>query len=140
MPEELVKIFNQNKVHYSQACSKAEQLCLAFYMESGYYYRHIKKLRRLYATKLSVVMDMLGSKGDILEAVDSKSGIAIMLRIRSSLSAADICHVASALGLNMYPVDDLCTDEIKVVYFYFYRVPEMLLKLLVKQFVTKIKG
>ena len=140
LPEELVNVFNQNKAHYSQACSKAEQLCLAFYMESGYYYRHIKKLRRLYATKLSVVMDMLSSKGDVLEAVDSKSGIAIMLRIRSSVPAADICHVASNLGLNMYPVDDLCTDEVKVVYFYFYRVPEMLLKLLVKQFVTKIKG
>ena len=39
----------------------------------------------------------------------------------------------------MYPVKDLCSDELKVVYFYFYRVPETLLKLLIKMFVQNLK-
>lgn len=139
LPEELKDIFDKNQHNYSQTCSKAEQLCLAFYMESGYFYRHIKKLRRLYATKLAVAMDIL-SNNSIIEAVDSKSGVAIMLRIHTKHSAEDVCQIAHNLGLTMYPVDDLCTDDTKVVYFYFYRVPETLLKLLGKQFITKISG
>lgn len=140
LPQELMEIFENNRNIYSQTCSKAEQLCLAFYMESGYFYRHIKKLRHLYAAKLDVAMNLLSEAPGFLEPVDSKSGIAIMLRIRSGRSAAEICQIAYNLGLTMYPVDDLCSEDVKVVYFYFHRVPEALLKLLVKQFISKIKG
>ena len=38
----------------------------------------------------------------------------------------------------MKAVDDLCTDEEKVVYFYFYMVPESLLKIIVKMFIQKV--
>lgn len=140
LPEELVAVFDSHREMYSQTCSKAEQLCLAFYMESGNFYRHIKKLRRLYASKLSVAMNLLAEGSDILETVDSQSGIAVMLKIHSNKSAAEICHIAYNLGLTMYPVDDLCSEEEKVVYFYFYRVPETLLKLLIRQFLSKISG
>lgn len=140
LPENLSKIFEENSNIYSQTCSKAEQLCLAFYMETGFFYRHIKKLRHLYATKLATSMDLLAGHEELLEAVDSKSGIAIMLRIHSNNSASAICQTAYNLGLTMYPVNDLCTDDVQVVYFYFYRVPNGLLKLLIKQFITKISG
>ena len=140
LPEELVDIFNRNSSRYSQTCSKAEQLCLAFYMEEGYYYRHIKKLRKRYAVRSTVTMEVVAANGEgIIEAVDSKSGMAVMLRVRTGRSAEEICRIAYGLGLTMKPVDDLCTEEIKVVYFYFYRVPETLLKLLVKQFVKKLR-
>lgn len=139
LPEQLVEIFDNYQHQYSQTCSKAEQLCLAFYMESGYFYRHIKKLRRLYAGKLAVAMDILSVK-NLIEPVDSKSGVAIMLKIRTAKSAEEISYIANNLGLTMYPVGDLCTEEMKVLYFYFYRVPETLLKLLGKQFITKIKA
>lgn len=139
LPQELVKIFNKNKKLYSQTCSKAEQLCLAFYMESGYYYRHIKKLRRLYATKLAIAMEML-SNAEIIETIDSKSGVAFMLKIHTDKSVQEICHIGNALGLRMYPVDDLCSKDVQAVLFYFYRVPEMLLKLQIKQFIAKVSG
>ena len=87
LPQKLVEVFDKNRALYSQTCSKAEQLCLAFYMNSGCFYRHIKKLRRLYASKLAVAMNLFADAGDILEAVDSHSGIALMLRIHSKRSA-----------------------------------------------------
>lgn len=139
LPEGLMEVFESGEMQYSQTCSKAEQLCLAFYMESGYFYRHIKKLRHLYATKLSVAMDILSVEG-LIKPEDSKSGVAIMLTIYSNKNAAEICRIAHNLGLTMYPVEDLCTEDAKVVYFYFYRVPEALLKLLGKQFITKLRG
>ena len=139
LPHDLAEIFRQSKHKYSQTCSKAEQLCLAFYMNSGYYYRHIRKLRRRYAAKLATVMDVFSadSSGRI-EAVDSQSGMAVMLKLNTSNSAEDICRTGDSLGLSMQPVNDLCTDDCKVVYFYFYRVPEALLKLLIRQFIAKV--
>ena len=140
LPKELSEIFEKSSHRYSQTCSKAEQICLALYMEDGYYYRHIKKLRRMYASKLETTIQMVRANGGgRIEAVDSRSGIAIMLKIQSRLEPEHICRVAKDLGLTMYPVKDLCSDELKVVYFYFYRVPETLLKLLIKMFVQNLK-
>lgn len=140
LPQGLMHIFENKSYRYSQTCSKAEQICLALYMEEGYYYRHIKKLRRMYAAKLDTTMKMVKEHGDgILTAEDSHSGIALMLRIKSPLSVEHICKVAKDLGLRMYPVEDMCTEEEKIVYFYFYRVPETLLKMLVKMFVQNLK-
>ncbi len=140
LPQGLVHIFEKNSHKYSQTCSKAEQICLALYMEDGYYYRHIKKLRRMYASKLETTIKMVHDNGaGKLEAVDSHSGIAVMLKIKSPLAPEAICKTAKDLGLTMYPVRDLCTDDTKVVYFYFYKVPESLLKLLVKMFVQNLK-
>ncbi|MDD5824055.1 MAG: PLP-dependent aminotransferase family protein [Firmicutes bacterium] len=140
LPQGLVNIFEKMAHKYSQTCSKAEQICLALYMEEGFYYRHIKKLRRMYASKLETTIKMVQDNGaGRLEAIDSRSGIAVMLKVRSKLQPDIICKLAKDLGLTMYPVDDLCDEETKVVNFYFYRVPESLLKLLIKMFVQNLK-
>lgn len=140
LPEELAELFEKNKSKYGQTCSKAEQLCLAFYMESGYYYRHIKKLRRIYSSKLSVAMNLFAEEGAMIEAIDSQSGLAIMLKVHTDMSAEDVCGIAERSGLTMRPINDLCTADTQLVYFYFYRVPETLLKMLTKQFITRLKG
>lgn len=139
LPEELMKVFEERKSLYAQTCSKAEQLCLSLYMEDGSYYAHIRKLRRLYSSKLDITMELFRKHGEgIIEAVNSQSGLAVMLKIRSQLPAAELCRIAEQLGLTMKAVDDLCTDEEKVVYFYFYMVPESLLKIIVKMFIQKV--
>ncbi len=141
LPEELMTIYDEIKDRYGQTCSKSEQICLALYMEEGHYYRHNKKLRRLYASKLDTTMKLFEKEGsDRIEAVNSQSGMTVMLRVKTDLTADRICSVAETLGLMMRPVDDLCTDEVKVVSFYFYRVSEALLTLLIKMFVKKIKN
>ncbi len=140
LPQGLVHIFEQNQHRYSQTCSKAEQICLALYMEGGYYSRHIKKLRKMYAAKLQTTIEMISESCEgMVSAIDSKSGIAVMLKVATQLSGGEICQIAKDVGLTMYPVDDLSEDNVKSVYFYFYRVPETLLKILIKQFVQKLK-
>lgn len=140
LPKELVEIFNDIKSRYLQTCSKAEQICLALYMEDGYYYRHIKKCRKRNAEKLHTTMEMFKEYGgDFIEAIDSKSGLAVMLKIKLPVPAEEFCKVAKGVGLMMSPVTDLCTENEQVVYFYFYKVSEPLLRLLVKMFVGNIK-
>lgn len=38
LPEKMAQIFRSIKHEYTQTCSKAEQLTLAFFMEDGHYY------------------------------------------------------------------------------------------------------
>ena len=139
LPKELAEIFEKIKDRYSQTCSKAEQLCLAIYMEEGYYSRNIKRCRRMNAGKLETTMKMFAqAKADFIEPIDSKSGLAIMLRIHADIPVEEVCQTAHKLGLTMRPVQDLCTEKEQVVVFYFYRVSDALLRLLIKMFVNNM--
>ena len=140
LPKELMEIFDRIKSKYSQTCSKAEQICLALYMDNGYYYRHIKKCRKRNSEKLHTTMEMFREYGEgLIEALDSKSGLAVMLRIKAPVPVEQLCKVGKDVGLMMNPVTDLCTEDEQVLYFYFYRVSEPLLRLLIKMFVGNIK-
>jgi len=50
----------------------------------------------------------------------------------------EVCQTAHKLGLTMRPVQDLCTEKEQVVVFYFYRVSDALLRLLIKMFVNNM--
>lgn len=140
LPKELVEIFDRIKNRYSQTCSKAEQICLALYMEEGYYHRHIKKCRKMNAGKLETTMKMFQEAGaDFIEAIDSRSGLAVMLKVKTKIGADMLCLAAKDIGLTMHPVDDLCTEDEKVLFFYFYRVSNALLKMLIKMYVNNLK-
>lgn len=139
LPQQLMEEFEKTKSRYSQTCSKAEQLCLSLYMEEGYYYSHIKKLRRIYSSKLDTTLKLFEKHGEgKVCAVNSMSGLAVMLKVHTEYNAEEVCQIAEQLGLTMNPVDDLCTEDTKVVYFYFYMVPETLLKMIIKMFIQKL--
>ena len=139
LPKELAEIFERFKDKYSQTCSKAEQLCLAIYMEEGYYYRNIKKCRKMNAGKMETTMKMFAqANADYIDTIDSRSGLATMLRIHACIPVKEICQIAGKVGLTMRPVEDLCTEDEQVVVFYFYRVSDSLLRILIKMFVNNV--
>ena len=85
LPPAIIGIFDQIRGRYTQTCSKAEQLTLALFMEKGFYNTGIKKLRNLYSQKLQASLLALSRYGHgKVKAVDTQSGINLLLRIRSS--------------------------------------------------------
>ena len=140
LPADLISVFNSIKDRYSQTCSKAEQICLALYMEDGYFYRHIKKCRKANADKLENTIRLFEEAGgEDFRAVDSRSGLGLMLRIRSGLPPEKLCELGRALGLSMVPVSEMSTEDEKVLFFYYYRVSESLLRILIRMFVANVR-
>lgn len=140
LPRNLMEDFNRLKDRFTQTCSKTEQLCLAIYMQAGYYTRTIKKCRKIYASKLKTAMKLFKEYGDgIFSPVDSKSGISLMLRVKTKIPAGDLAEIANRNGMLMEPVKELCTPDTKVLCFYFYRVSETMLKILIRQYIHTTK-
>lgn len=82
VPDELSEIFEKTKKNYSQTCSKAEQLTLAYYMSEGYYYTAIKKKRTLFTKKLKAVTDAFlkyGNEGITLINTDSGLFVTVLI-------------------------------------------------------------
>lgn len=124
LPKTMSQIFQQIKGQYTQTCSKAEQLTLALFMAKGYYYTGIKKLRNLYAQKLSLTLQCFENYGskDIIP-INSQSGINMTIKIRTKKSAEKLCSDAKSLGLQMIPLSELTDQETTSLIFYYSKLP-----------------
>lgn len=129
LPEKMVRIFESIKSDYTQTCSKAEQLTLALFMEDGYYYTNIKKLRTLYAQKIEAAADAFLKYGGGIDVTNRRSGINLTLTVDSKKAAEELCLIGETFGLHMVPlsqsgydVDDQSSKKRHLI-FYFNQIP-----------------
>ena len=93
-------------------------------MEKGFYNTGIKKLRNLYSQKLQASLLALSRYGHgKVKAVDTQSGINLILRIRSSHNAEELCLIAKSIGVHMVPVADISDQETSALIFYYNSIP-----------------
>jgi len=130
LPPQLSEIFSRMKDQYTQTCSKAEQLTLAFFMEDGYYYTGIKKLRSLYAQKLQTAIAAFGRYGKgTVTTVDTQSGINLTLHVHALKSAEELSAQARSLHLQVIPLSRVSETEdskglrTSTLIFYYNQVP-----------------
>ena len=124
LPEEMAEIFRDIKNQYTQTCSKSEQLTLAFFMEDGYYYTNIKRLRSLYAQKLQAVIQAFArhAAGSV-EPVDTQSGISLTVKVHSMKKASLLCSEARSVGLQMVPLSQVSDQSTSALIFYYNQIP-----------------
>lgn len=138
LPDSLAAIFSEIKNQYTQTCSKAEQLTLALFMEKGYYYTGIRKLRSLYSQKLySTIQALTQYGGKNITATNTQSGINLIIRVRSKIKSADgLCVIAKSIGLHMVPVADISDQETSALIFYYNQLPQAKIDGLIKELVS----
>ena len=150
LPPKMALIFSSIKDDYTQTCSKSEQLTLALFMEDGYYYTNIRKLRSLYAQKLETTVEAFARHGKgKISTTNTKSGLNITLIIPSDKSYIELCNAGEELGLQILPfgresysvsnTDDEKFAEKKEKYllFYFNQIPLNQINGLVKKLIKK---
>lgn len=131
LPPNMAEIFASIKANYTQTCSKTEQLTLALFMENGYYYTNIRRLRSLYAQKLQLAISSFAKYGmGFIDAKNTKSGINIILDVKSEKSAEMLCQEAESLRLYVATLNQNSETEQKnrQLIFYYNQIPIDLLE------------
>jgi GntR family transcriptional regulator/MocR family aminotransferase len=133
LPDEMAKIFDSIKEDYTQTCSKTEQLALALFMAEGYYATGIKKLRSLYSQKLHAALQALSKYGKgFIETAGTRSGINMILKVKSTLTEDELCSRAKSLKINVEPLDvnyigykvnKKSESPVKALIFYYNQIP-----------------
>ncbi len=139
LPKEMTEIFQSIKSDYTQTCSKTEQLTLALFMEEGFYYTNIRKLRNLYAQKLQVALNALEKYGGntALPANKVNSGINIILKVRTKKAPEVLCQEARSIGLQVLPVASLTEQDTAALIFYYNQIPLDEIEGLVEEMISK---
>lgn len=137
LPQDMAGIFSAMKSDYAQTCSKAEQLTLALFMEEGYYHTGIRKLRSLYSQKLTATLDAFEKFSDkSVLAVNTNSGISLILRVKTTKTAERLCEEAKSVGLHMTPFSRLTDEQTASIIFYYSELPVRQIRPLIKQLVS----
>ena len=112
LPQPMANIFSEIKTAYTQTCSKTEQLTLALFMEDGYYYTGIKKLRNLYAQKLTLAVEAFNKyAGSLITPINTQSGINMTLMVASPLTAEELCARGESLKLHLSPLASIASAQ-----------------------------
>ena len=124
LPTDMAEIFNEIKVAYTQTCSKSEQLTLALFMEKGYYYTGIRKLRSLTARKLDLTLEAFNKyfAKDVVP-MDTRSGITLTIKVRSTKGLAELILLARSIGLEMVPISAITDQATTALSFYYSQLP-----------------
>lgn len=124
LPEKLADVFDEIKDNYSQTCSKAEQLTLAYYMSEGYYYTAIRKKRALYTKKLKMTIDAFEKyRYDGLELINTNSGLFVTVKIKSSADASLYTDAAKKIRVYTTFLDEISSESEKCISLYYSFIP-----------------
>lgn len=115
LPPGMAELFQTIRGNYTQTCSKAEQLTLALFMESGYYQTHIKKIRNLYSQKLQTVTKCLTT--DFTKVRNTDSGLNVIVEVHSEKEALVLAAEAKDAGINAVPVNTISDEKILILYY-----------------------
>ncbi len=145
LPEDMVKLYESMRNNYDQTCSKTEQLTLAEFMRRGYFHTNLRRVRKLYSSKLRETLEAIkeyGSEGSFLTAENTQSGINIILKLnthtraiaqgkRGEARAAEIrremadrlIRTAAEAGIKVNSIEQLDSDGQMYLALYYNQIP-----------------
>lgn len=107
LPERFYRVYTQYMHKYKQTVSKTEQLVLALYIKEGEYERHLRRIRKKFSAKHSMIRQAIENKsipGLIME--DSSSGVNIPLRLGKTVNMDKTVKRLNELGFKVRHITD----------------------------------
>ncbi|WP_205598983.1 MocR-like pyridoxine biosynthesis transcription factor PdxR [Halomonas faecis] len=107
VPSALVNLFGDVAAALSPASSLATQLTVAAFMRDGYYLRHIRRMKRLYAQRRDALLQQLGQG----LSPNTMAGLSLLLTLPDGADDVKIAEAAEALELAPAPLSTWYADN-----------------------------
>ena len=146
-PEGKVDDFHQTLNQFSSKAAIAMQRPLSVFMDSGDFYRHIRRIRRIYADRRRTLIDALSAElGKIISFEDHQAGIQFTAKLPDDYDDISIAKAAQADGIHVVALSRYYAGPTKqsglLISFCVYENEEIIrsvtrLKTILKSFVLK---
>lgn len=104
LPDELMQIYHDRIGFYSCTVSRIDQMIVRDFMESGYYEKHLNKMRALYKGRHDVLLCQLESLSDRFIISGENAGLHVLLKSKNELSEKELIDRAARAGVKVYPL------------------------------------
>jgi GntR family transcriptional regulator / MocR family aminotransferase len=100
VPQPMVERFREERSNFGAPPSLLVQPALAQFMEQGQFAVHIRRMRRLYAVRRQILLDVLLAHDGKLFSVDAPpSGLMVMLRLDDHVDDEALVSTLAAAGI-----------------------------------------
>jgi len=114
LPPELVTVFTRARSIMDGHTPQIPQLTLARFMEDGHYNAHIRAMRKLYASRRSVLLESIDKHLDgIVTALRPQGGLQIPCFLRPEWSEEKTIRQAAMAGIQLLGLSQLYAGEAK---------------------------
>jgi len=111
-PRDLIGRFNETLQDYGTKASVAAQRPLAVFMEDGGFYRHLRRLRRLYGERRQCLLDGLkDALGADTGIVDHQAGMQILLPLPLEADDRAAAQALAVRGVIAHPLSELFSGK-----------------------------
>ena len=112
VPKPLIGDFRTTMGTFGLRASYMPQQALAEFIHSGEFYRHLRRVRRIYAERRKHLLDRISM--DFLQygsVTDHQAGMQIVLHLHPGLNDQQICAQAGKDGLAVQPLSAFCAEK-----------------------------
>ncbi|MFC4323107.1 MocR-like pyridoxine biosynthesis transcription factor PdxR [Litchfieldia salsa] len=105
LPPTLMKRYKEHFTVYKQTVSRLHQDTLYRFLKEGHWESHLNKMRTLYRKKHSTLMLAIKDYfGEQISVIGEKSGLHIVLEIRTNMDEHELISKAINVGVKVYPL------------------------------------
>ncbi|CUH82063.1 HTH-type transcriptional regulatory protein GabR [Tritonibacter multivorans] len=109
LPEPLVPQFHDTFDRFRPKASLMPQAALADYISSGAFYRHLRRVRRIYGQRRKLLLDRLRQDfADFGHFQDHQAGMQLVFHLNPPFHDIDIAAKAARLGVRTPPLSAVC--------------------------------
>lgn len=113
LPLPLLERYEQVGRNFSCTVSRTDQRILEYFMERGYFERHLNKMRALYKSKHDALLLEVRKMKQVRRILGERSGVHILLQMTGGRSEEEFVELAQSVGVRVYPLSEYCIDDRK---------------------------
>ncbi|WP_202079053.1 PLP-dependent aminotransferase family protein [Caldalkalibacillus salinus] len=115
LPPTLIERYRETFLGYDTPVSYLHQKTLQLFMSHGHWERHLRRMRKVYRSKQTVLLDALSEYLGTLEIdiLGQDAGLHILLRVRNGLSEKELVDRASRHQVKVYPISHHWADPLQ---------------------------
>lgn len=112
LPKPLIIQYKQQYSYYAATVPRMDQHILAKFMETGYFAKHLNKMRKIYKRKLEIVTKTIAKFNPIVTISGEQAGMHIVLTIHAPKKEEELVLLAKQAGIRVYGLHEYLTAEV----------------------------
>ena len=111
LPKPLIIQYKQKYSYYAATVPRMDQHILANFMESGYFAKHLNKMRKIYKRKLEIITKTISKYNPTVTISGEQAGMHLLLTVRTSKTEEELVVLAKQAGIRVYGLHEYVSGK-----------------------------
>ncbi|WP_144514008.1 PLP-dependent aminotransferase family protein [Bacillus sp. FJAT-22090] len=112
LPKSLIVQYKQKYSYYAATVPRMDQQILAKFMETGYFAKHLNKMRKIYKRKLEIVTKTIAMYDPLVTISGEQAGMHLLLTVQTSKTEKELIDLAKQVGIRIYGLQEYVTGNL----------------------------